>query len=98
MGIVSGLVLFAVIWSMTFLIALPIRVQTQGDAGETVPGTHASAPADFRLGRKVRLTSLWAVPIWAALTAFILWGGVTVRDIDVFDRMAPASGPLLSGE
>ena len=49
MGIVSGLVLFAVIWSMTFLIALPIRVQTQGDAGEVVPGTHAGAPEQHHL-------------------------------------------------
>lgn len=40
MGPVSGLVLFAVIWFMTFLIVLPIRVQTQGDVGEIVPGTH----------------------------------------------------------
>ena len=38
MGIVSGLVLFAIIWSMTFLIALPIRVQTQGDLKDIVPG------------------------------------------------------------
>lgn len=98
MTITAAFVLLAVTWFMVFFIVLPLRLVTQGDAGETVPGTHASAPADFRLGRKVRLTSLWAVPIWAALTAFILWGGVTVRDIDVFDRMAPASGPLLSGE
>ena len=44
MGVTSALVLFAVIWAMVFLIALPIRVQTQGDLGEIVPGTHAGAP------------------------------------------------------
>ena len=52
MGIVSGLVLFAVIWSMTFMVALPIRVQTQGDAGEVVPGTHAGAPAQQKTSKR----------------------------------------------
>ncbi|MGR3499421.1 MAG: DUF1467 family protein [Limimaricola soesokkakensis] len=96
MTITAAFVLFAVTWFMVFFIVLPLRLVTQGDAGETVPGTHASAPADFRLGRKAKITTLWAVPIWAALSAFILWGGVTVRDIDVFGRMAPANGPLVS--
>ncbi|MCZ4259630.1 DUF1467 family protein [Limimaricola sp. G21655-S1] len=96
MTITAAFVLFAVTWFMVFFIVLPLRLVTQGDAGETVPGTHASAPANFRLGRKAKITTLWAVPIWAALSAFILWGGVTVRDIDVFGRMAPANGPLVS--
>ncbi|MEL7013860.1 MAG: DUF1467 family protein, partial [Pseudomonadota bacterium] len=33
MGPVSGLVLFLVIWFMTFLVVLPIKIQTQSDAG-----------------------------------------------------------------
>ena len=44
MGPVSGLVLYAVIWTLCFLVALPIRVQTQGDLDDVVPGTHAGAP------------------------------------------------------
>ena len=58
MGITSALVLFAVIWSMTFLIILPIRVKTQGDLGKIVPGTHAGAPEVHNLGKKARLTTL----------------------------------------
>ena len=50
MGITSALVLFAVIWSMTFLIILPIRVKTQGDLGDIVPGTHAGAPEVHNIG------------------------------------------------
>ena len=37
MGITSAIVLFAVIWFMTFLIVLPLRMQTQGDAGDIAP-------------------------------------------------------------
>ena len=94
MGIVSGLVLFAVIWSMTFMVALPIRVQTQGDAGEVVPGTHASSPEVHNLKRKAIITSGVALVIWAILATIILGGFITVRDIDswMFNRMAPLSG------
>ena len=90
MAITSGIVLFMVIWSMVFLIVLPLRMVSQGDAGEIVPGTHASAPADAQIGRKAKITTYWAVPLWCIITAIILSGVISVRDIDVFDRMGPA--------
>ncbi|MBR2574566.1 MAG: DUF1467 family protein [Loktanella sp.] len=90
MAITSGIVLFMVIWSMVFFIVLPLRMVSQGDAGEIVPGTHASAPADAQVGRKAKITTYWAVPLWCIITAIILSGVVSVRDIDMFDRMGPA--------
>ena len=90
MAITSGIVLFMVIWSMVFFIVLPLRMVSQGDAGEIVPGTHASAPADAQIGRKATITTYWAVPLWCIITAIILSGVISVRDIDVFDRMGPA--------
>ena len=93
MGPVSGLVLFAVVWAMVFFVVLPLRLQTQGEAGEVVPGTHASAPADAQIKRKAKITTIWALGIWAILATIILTGAVTVRDIDWFDRM---STPTLS--
>lgn len=88
MGPVSGIVLFAVVWTMVFFIVLPLRMQTQGEAGEVVPGTHSSAPADPQLKRKAKITTLWALPIWAVLAAIILSGVISVRDIDWFHRMS----------
>ena len=90
MAITSGIVLFMVIWSMVFFIVLPLRMVSQGDAGEIVPGTHASAPADAQIGRKAKITTYWAVPLWCIITAIILSGVISVRYIDVFDRMGPA--------
>ena len=90
MAITSGIVLFMVIWSMVFFIVLPLRMVSQGDAGEIVPGTHASAPADAQIGRKAKITTYWAVPLWCIITAIILSGVISVRDLDVFDRMGPA--------
>lgn len=92
MSIVSAIVLFAVIWFLTLFVVLPIRLQTQGDVGEHVEGTHAGSPASsFSMKRKARLTTLVALPIWAIISATIIWGGITVRDLDIFGRMGPPS-------
>jgi len=88
MGITSAIVLFAVVWFMTFFIVLPLRNTTQGDTGDVVPGTHRSAPANADVGRKARITTLIALPIWAVLAFVILSGWITVRDLDWFNRMA----------
>ena len=61
MSIVSAIVLFAVIWFMVLFIVLPIRLETHGDVGERVPGTHAGSPATgFSMKRKAKVTTLWA--------------------------------------
>ena len=52
MSITSAIVLFAIVWFMVFFIALPIRLKTQGDVGEIVPGTQAGAPAEHQLKKK----------------------------------------------
>ena len=88
MGIVSGIVLFAVVWFMVLFVVLPIRLETQGDVGERLKGTHAGSPASgFSMRRKVRMTTLCAIPIWAVIAAVIIWGDISVRDIDMFNRM-----------
>ena len=91
MGVVPGLVLFAVVWFMVLFVVLPIRLETQGDVGERVEGTHAGSPATgFSMKRRLKLTTLWAVPIWAVIAAVIIWGDIGVRDIDLFNRMGPS--------
>ncbi|MFK7763902.1 MAG: DUF1467 family protein [Roseobacter sp.] len=91
MGITSALVLFAVIWSMMFLIILPIRVKTQGDLGQIVPGTHAGAPEVHNIGKKAKITTVLSLILWAIIATIILTEAITVRDLDWFDRMGPAA-------
>ena len=94
MSIVSGLVLYAVIWFMVLFVLLPIGLETQGDRGEIEPGTHAGAPANFNLRKKV-LTATWISAIlWAVIAAVIFSGLISVRDLDVFDRMRPPTGGI----
>jgi predicted secreted protein len=87
MTITGAIVLFAVIWFLALLVALPIGVRTQAETGEITPGTPASAPADPMIGRKLFWVTAVTLALWGALCAFILWGGVTVRDLDVWGRM-----------
>ncbi|MEM9967190.1 MAG: DUF1467 family protein [Pseudomonadota bacterium] len=82
MGVTSALVLFAVIWSMTFLIVLPIRVQTQGDLKDVVPGTHAGAPEHHHLRKKALWTTLIALILWAIVASIILSGRISVDAVE----------------
>ena len=88
MGPVSALVLFAIVWLMVFFVVLPLRMVSQGEAGDVVPGTHQSAPADAQIGRKAKITTLWAIGIWAVIAGVIWSEVITVRDIDWFNRMS----------
>lgn len=90
MTITSAIVLFAVIWFMSFLIAIPIRLKTQGDVGKVVPGTHAGAPEDHQLRKKAVITTIVSAVLWVIISGIILSGWISVRDIDWFQRMGPA--------
>ncbi|MDA0961544.1 MAG: DUF1467 family protein [Proteobacteria bacterium] len=87
MGITSALVLYAVFWFMTWLIVLPIRVQTQGDLGQIVPGTHAGAPEHHHLKKKAWITTGVAFVLWVIAVVVISSGWISVRDFDWFNRM-----------
>ncbi|MCL7464442.1 DUF1467 family protein [Phaeovulum sp. NW3] len=87
MNLTGGIVLFAVIWFMVFFIVLPIRFRSQEEAGEVVPGTPPSAPADAQIGKKARITTLIAIVLWAIIATIILSGMITLRDIDWFNQL-----------
>ena len=91
MTITAALVLFSVVWFMTFFIVLPLRLTTQGDAGAVEPGTPAGAPAGYVVKRKAKLTTMVALVVWAVLAGIITSGWITVRDFDVMGRMPPVS-------
>lgn len=86
MGITSAIVLYAVIWWMCFLIALPVKVQTQGDLGQVEPGTHAGAPQVHNLKRKAWIVTGVAFVLWCIIAGIILSGWITLADMDWFDR------------
>lgn len=92
MGPVTGIVLYIMLWAVTFLVAIPIRLQTQVEAGEVVPGTHDGSPQRHDLGKKAWITTGVAFLIWALCAWVILTGQISMDDIDLFTRFGP--GPV----
>ncbi|MES0824479.1 DUF1467 family protein [Ruegeria sp. SCP11] len=89
MTITAALVLFAVIWFMTLLIVLPIRIKTQGDLGDIVPGTHAGAPEVHHMKKKIWITTGISVVLWAIIAGIIISGVISVRDFDWLNQLEP---------
>ncbi len=82
----GSIVLFAVTWFMVFFCVLPLRFTSQSEAGEVVPGTPKSAPADFLVARKAKITTVVALGVWAVLvvTIYILSQYYGANDVDIF--------------
>ncbi|MFP4518212.1 MAG: DUF1467 family protein [Oceanicaulis sp.] len=70
-GFVTGIVVYLIVWWMVFFCVLPLRVQSQQEAGEIEPGSEPGAPADPQLKYKFKLTSVIAAGFW--LVYFVLW-------------------------
>jgi predicted secreted protein len=87
MSITAAFVMYAVTWFMTFFVVLQVRTRSQQDANHVEPGTPPGAPAEEIVGRKAKLTTLIATPIWAVICGVILSGWITLRDLDLFGRM-----------
>jgi len=87
MAVTSGFVLFAVIWFMVLFVTLPIRLRTQGDEGEIVPGTQAGAPANFNLKRTMLIVTAIAIVVWAIIAGVIISGVISVSDPEWFGRV-----------
>ena len=92
MNLTGGIVLFAVIWFLVFFCVLPIRFRSQDEAGEVVPGTPASAPADADIARKAKITTAITVVLWAVIAYVILSGMVSIYDLDWFGRLSRPQG------
>lgn len=85
----EGVVLYAVYWFLTVFVVLPIGLRTQGDEGEIVPGTQAGAPANYSVKRMMWRVTVVATVLWGITALVLIYGGITVRDIDMFGRMGP---------
>jgi predicted secreted protein len=89
MTITGAIVLFAVIWFMALLIALPLGLRTHGDEGTNDDETPASSPVNPRVRRKMFLVTIITVVLWVPLTALIMSGWISVDDIDIWRSIRP---------
>lgn len=85
MDIGPAVVLFAVIWFMLLLLALPLRMKSQSETGDIVEGTSPSAPDDPKLGKKVKWVTILTIPIWALVCGVIISGVITIDMFDIYN-------------
>ncbi len=90
MQLTSALVVYAVLWFLTLFCVLPIRHRSQGDAGEVVRGTPASAPAGFVMRRKFLITTLIAFALWVPICLGIIYGVLSVERFDLYHWANPS--------
>ena len=67
MSVTLAVALYFVIWWTILFAVLPFGIRTQGEAGEVVPGTPASAPVKPMMLRIVLTTSVAAAAILAVI-------------------------------
>jgi len=66
MQFASYFAVYFIVWWLALFAVLPFGLKTQAEANEVVPGTVESAPAQFRAGRVVLMTSIVAAIICGA--------------------------------
>lgn len=88
MPLYTAFVVYAFAWFISLLVVLPLRLTTQGEAGEKVAGTPSSAPVDPQLRKKLVITTISATVVFAVIYSIIVYGGITIEDIDVINRWA----------
>lgn len=91
MQITSILVVYAVLWFLVLFLVLPFRMVSQGEAGEVLKGTTASAPANPQMRRKFVITSLIAFALWVPVILGISYGFLSVDNFNLYKYIGPDS-------
>lgn len=84
MTIFNGLVLYAVLWFVTLFVVLPIRLTTQADVGQIVPGTHGSSPENPQMRKRALITTAISAVLWVIIAGIIISGVIGVQDLDFY--------------
>ena len=86
MQLFSYFAVYFIVWWMTLFAVLPFGLKTQAEAEEIVPGTVESAPARFRGGRVMLMTTVVSAIVYGA------WYILSVRlgyGIDAIPQFMP---------
>ncbi|GAK44552.1 conserved protein [Tepidicaulis marinus] len=86
---IQAAAIYAVIWWLVLFAVLPWGVRSQGEMGQTVPGTEDGAPVRPLLLRKVIATTIAAAVIYLAVHWLLYYSGMTLDDIPFFPKFEP---------
>ena len=65
MGVVSGFVVFQMIWWIVLFTVLPVGIRTDPDKAQT--GFANSAPIQLNLRKKLLITTLISIVLWGVV-------------------------------
>ena len=81
----SILAIYLLFWVMTAFVILPFGVRTHDEAGiARIPGQAESAPANFRPGRVVLITTIVSAIAFGLFYANYVNGWLTAETFDLF--------------
>lgn len=72
----GALALYFIVWWLVLFAILPIRIRTQSDIGEVVPGTEPGAPASPALRERAIWTSIVSAVVFAGVSALLPLSGL----------------------
>ena len=75
-----AIVVYLCIWFMTLFAVLPFGVRTQDEAGDVVPGTPGSAPANMNVKRILLINTLVAAVCFAVFYVGYTQGWLTAHE------------------
>ncbi len=81
MSLLSILAVYFIIWWITLFAVLPLGMRSQGDEGDVTLGTVESAPARFRAGRVLLLTTLISAAIYAGWFVVSNYFGISLSSL-----------------
>lgn len=79
--------IYLLFWVITAFVVLPFGIRTADELGiEKVRGQADSAPANFRPGRVILITTLISAAVFGLFYANYLNGWVTPADVNIFGK------------
>lgn len=67
------ILVYVVLWWLSFFVVLPFGQVSQEEAGEVTPGTVSSAPVGLNWKKKILITSLVASVLSTIAWAVVTW-------------------------
>jgi predicted secreted protein len=81
MSLLTIAAIYFILWWTVLFIVLPLGFRSQGDEGEITNGTIESAPAKFRGGRVVLLTTVISAALFAVYHIASSYLGLGITDL-----------------
>ncbi len=81
MSFLSAFAVYFIIWWLTLFAVLPFGVRSQADEDDVTLGTVESAPAHFRGGRILLLTTLVSAVIYGSWMLISAYFGINLSSL-----------------